>query len=226
MEQARYYFESDAVFLIGSFARGDQNDLSDIDILLITQSAKPLSGFYKQLHCDFNKKLISIIRYPFHIFQKHWNEGSLFSYHLIKEAKIHYKNDPVSNFMQSPFFLKESFYSDIDFLGKRLVLYEKENLFDKSSIYFSSQLFLHLKNIAMFKLADINQVTFNKWYAYNWLVERGYCNQNERRFFDVLKNAYLHIYKKQSYHEKISVDDFAQLVKFVRKVHNNVQDTF
>lgn len=225
MEQAQHYFEAEAVMLIGSFARGDQNELSDVDILLVTQSKKPLKKFYEDLNCGFNKKLVSLIRYPFHIFQKHWIEGSLFSYHLIKESKIHYSNDVVSEFMRSPFQLKDSFFFDIDHLGHRLDLYKNIDLFDKSAVYFSSQFFLHLKNIAMFKLAEMGQVTFNKWTAFDWLASNYCSDSKEQEVCELLKSAYLHIYKKREHCGDISTEDFDQILNFVRKVHADVQNT-
>jgi predicted nucleotidyltransferase len=222
--EANAYFEASATFLIGSYARGDATEVSDVDILVVTSSTKSLNIFYQNLQCDFDKKLISIIRYPFHIFQKHWLGGSLFTYHLVYEAKLYYADSILTNFMKSEFRLKASFSDDIASQGEILALYEPTDLFDDSAVYFSSQLFLVIKNIAIFSLAEQQKITLNKWQAYSWISEQWHQRFGPSLHFEAIKSAYLHIYKKENLSKLISKDDFKMLVSFTGEVLSNVQD--
>lgn len=223
--QANSYFEASATFLIGSYARGDISDLSDVDILVVTSSQKSKHGFIRDLRCDFDKNLVSIIKYPSHILQKHWSEGSLFTYHLRNEARCYYAEGDVLNFMKTEFRLKDNFSEDIGAQRKTLSVYQPANLFDDSTVFFTSQLFLLLKNVAIFSLADRGIINLNKWSAYKALASRWNKEYGYSSYFEEIESAYLHIYKKTKLKKIFSIDEFKSLVAFTSEVSAYAQNS-
>ena len=74
---------SDSVILYGSYARGDQNDTSDIDFLVVASKRK----------ATFSIKNVSVTTYTKEQLLNMANEGSLFICHIVNEGKeIYGKN--------------------------------------------------------------------------------------------------------------------------------------
>ena len=74
---------SDSVILFGSYSRGDQNETSDIDILVVSRNRK----------ATFYINNISVTTYTKEQLLKMANQGSLFICHIVNEGKaIHGEN--------------------------------------------------------------------------------------------------------------------------------------
>jgi predicted nucleotidyltransferase len=161
------YFNARSVFLFGSYARGDQSVLSDIDLLILSDNPKSMSPIYNKLKKLNLPNPLSLVVYSPVDFAKFWNDGSLFVHHIISEGILLYDDEVIEKLQQKGFFLKNEFYDDIKAQADRLDLFRDDRRFDGIFINVFARLFSIYKNIVFFSLANRGCPIFNKSIAFN-----------------------------------------------------------
>lgn len=74
------------LYIFGSYCRGEIDELSDIDLLIIKDKNEKLASFDLDKYSIYNKDRIIAL----------WNEGNPFAWHLYLEAKLIYSNDNIN----------------------------------------------------------------------------------------------------------------------------------
>ncbi|WP_375157924.1 nucleotidyltransferase family protein [Bradyrhizobium sp. RDT46] len=137
--------------LFGSRARGDDEPNSDIDLLFITDEAKPRLINSNRMSCSF---------YPSsHLFSKA-EEGDLFVLHLVREAKIFYDEKGDFDDMSKAFRFKESYAPTIEqasSLGSFIL--EHREAFDDASLA-NKRIAWCVRTILIARAADVGRAIF------------------------------------------------------------------
>jgi predicted nucleotidyltransferase len=94
----------EAIFLYGSWARGDQGEGSDKDLLMVTNESR---GYHVT---DGHH---SMTYYPLETLQEKATFGDLFVYHLIREAKSVFDPNDVLDAIRKLFKQKDSYQTEI-----------------------------------------------------------------------------------------------------------------
>lgn len=83
------------IYLFGSFARGDQDQYSDIDILIVIDDCTENEYiYYKDSFAQILKVPVSWLSvYRIGKIRKMHNSGSYFLWHIKKEGKVIYSSD-------------------------------------------------------------------------------------------------------------------------------------
>jgi len=143
-----------AIILIGSYSRGDTNEYSDIDLVLITDLFLPRSKFYAILPSELNIKELSLLPYPLEIFTKLYMEGSLFIAHVLKEGLVLYDEGCYANLRRISFKVtRESLLLQWKMLKQRVRLYDNLSMFGEVFVDCLSHMYSIMKNAAIITLA-------------------------------------------------------------------------
>src|SRR5205809_982801 len=151
------------VFLFGSYARGDQDESSDIDILVITHGEKLLSEILSLVPDLEIKTKLSLAPYSSSIFVALYKSGSLFVKHLITEGKLLYDDGFYTTLSRQPF--PDSFEDsvrELNLIKDRLTLYSDLSIFNGLLFDFYTRIYLMTCDLAIVGLALRNEPQFNK----------------------------------------------------------------
>jgi len=152
-----------SIILIGSYARGDPNEYSDVDLVLISDISLSRSELLATLPSGQNMKKLSLLPYPSGIFKILYIEGSLFMAHLLKEGQVLYDDGYYAHLRKRPFKVsRESLLLQWKMLKQRVGLYDDLSIYGEVFIDCISHLYSLIKNIAIIALALEGELTFNK----------------------------------------------------------------
>lgn len=152
-----------SIILVGSYARGDPNEYSDIDLVLISDTSLSRSELLAKLPSGENMKKLSLLPYPSRIFAILYMEGSLFMAHLLKEGLVLYDDGYYTHLTKQPFKIsRESLLLQWDMLKQRVGLYDDLSIYGEVFIDCISHLYSLVKNVAIIALALKGELTFNK----------------------------------------------------------------
>jgi len=156
------------IILIGSYARGDIHEYSDIDMVLITDLDLPRSYFYSILPERLNIKELSLLPYNSIVFSELYFEGSIFMAHVLKEGKLLYDDGYFITLLKKPFkILKENLFFELQIIKQRLSLYNDLSIYGEIFIDCLSHLYSIAKNTAIIALASKGDIIFNKEEVFN-----------------------------------------------------------
>jgi len=145
--------------LIGSCARGDNNESSDIDILIIKNSFTPESKTSEQTEDIFHE---SEIVYDENTFNSLYQNGSLFLYHAFLEGQVLSGNIDKWNELSESFTVQKDFRNELEDSKTRMNLLGKTDIFGGSFLTPLIHAHIELKNSCIFYLAHHGIYEFNK----------------------------------------------------------------
>ena len=136
--------------IFGSQVRGDADPLSDLDVLIITDSGKPDTADIEKYFKDEYKQNSDISIYSFSRLKEMYGHGHLFAWHLFQESKfIPYKNTKnLIGELGKPNLYNDA-HQDISELIGLLNSIETELKFGVNSVYEAGLLYVCLRNIAL-----------------------------------------------------------------------------
>jgi Nucleotidyltransferase domain len=150
---------SDFLVLVGSHARGDADERSDVDLLVIGEAddtaARSIGGRYGGP--------INVVSFPTPVFFKHFRSGSLFLEHAFSEGRLLDGCADTWEFLRGTFSVKSNYFSEsrkcariCRFLATNMEMYGGHYLAPLVVAY--SQ----VKNASIFFLAHFGRFVFNK----------------------------------------------------------------
>lgn len=177
------YFDYISIYLFGSYARGDFNKDSDIDILILSNKYKRRFDIGKYSYSPYTKETL----------KKMANDGSLFILHIIEEGKK-LEGVDIVNFLSENFRKKESYESYRKDLRDCLPLLDiNEKLFKNNKSKFARfqkymiRSFIYSLSVDQgFNEFNINTVLeylklerFQRYFKAKWILEINYNKFNE-----------------------------------------------
>ncbi|MGO9377802.1 MAG: nucleotidyltransferase domain-containing protein [Dissulfurispiraceae bacterium] len=156
----------DAILLYGSVARGDADEWSDIDLVVIGSDPKlTLTDLYKTI-ADIDER-VSLIYYPMTVFRTLYAEHAFFISHLQKETVAlydrHNRLEPISS---QPFVAAVHTAEEIKAYRDRLVPYMNPLRFNNNFLFCLSHLYSIGKGIIMRGLTKRGIFEFNREAAF------------------------------------------------------------
>ena len=97
--------------LIGSYARGDFDERSDCDVLLVNLSE---CAFDKNLLPTKNSEIVNYINYDSELFEQFYNDGSLFLYHALYEGLLLMGDEFIWQSLKDDFSVQKRFTNEIN----------------------------------------------------------------------------------------------------------------
>lgn len=160
------------IILYGSVARTKADELSDIDLLLVTDSdlaRKQVREIYSMIPESFlaKNRCLRLVAYSKKDFKKMYSEGSLFMAHVISEGVVLYDDGFYSRLRNKDFQLsKENLKISLAILRERLSLTDDLTKYNNFFIRCLAGFFALSKNIAYIALALEGQPVFDKKKAF------------------------------------------------------------
>lgn len=156
----------DAVLLCGSVARGDADEWSDIDLVVIGSDPNLTPKSLRGALAARNDH-ISLIYYPAPEFRKLYRQGALFIAHLKKEGIVLY--DPLNllkSVMNQPFAPVVNVRQEIKAHRLKLAPYTDPKRFNNNFLFCLSHLYSIGKGVVMLGLAKKGVLEFNREAAF------------------------------------------------------------
>ncbi len=148
------------VVIFGSVARGDSNKNSDIDVLLINYDSNDAD--YILSKCNLPDLPINYIEYDLSKFEKYFNMGSLFLYHIFNQGLLLYGNEEKWSEYGNKFRLKNNFDEEINKIKSDIEVYNDISIFNNRFYLPLVNIYPMLKNYCIFSLANMGVYEFNK----------------------------------------------------------------
>jgi predicted nucleotidyltransferase len=176
--------------LYGSFARGDHDDLSDVDVLAVyhtppSDDARRTIG--DQLSKMFTGK-VDLAEYSRPRIEEFYQKGHLFAWHLHAESKnLAGGSDPFFDTLGMPAPYKAAHSDAVGFLE---LLRSTRKEVDKSGvslIYEAGMMYLASRNVAICASYGLNnRPDFSRWAIYNVCKDLGIGPQIQRSEYEFL----------------------------------------
>ena len=193
--------------LIGSVARGEQKNNSDVDIVRINNE------YEVERQNKWPLGPINYIDYTLDDFHRLYNEGSLFIYHILNEGILLSGSSDSWN----EYIIK---YKFIDTYGEVLnnirdILHDvsNESIYGGTFLSFYSNIFTLVKNFSIFYLAHNGIFNFNK--------ETAFVNVFGRKYYYILNTAY-NIFERNDPYLLSSIDIKSELL--AKEIINYIND--
>jgi hypothetical protein len=153
---------------VGSMARGDANEFSDIDLVVVSTKFLPRDAFYSLIPKDVDTVDLSLLVYPRARFDQLYSKGALFIEHVLKEGKVLYDTGYYQDLQSKEFRVSQSrLRFQLLLLRQRLDLYRDISIYNDVFTDCLSHMFSIMKNIAIVGLAIKGVIIFNKEEAIN-----------------------------------------------------------
>lgn len=153
----------DSILLFGSYARGDTNPTSDVDVLMITKKEIPRTEIMHSLPESPIKNKLKISIYSPSFFQTMYQNGALFVYHILSESKIIFDDGFIESLRKIPFPLSlADCQNELRLLKVVLSLYEDPTPFNNSFANAYSRLYSILGRVIILGVALRTKPIFNK----------------------------------------------------------------
>lgn len=171
------------VLLIGSYARGDYNDRSDCDLVLV--------------NCDYSNidksslvKItapVSLIKYDTKTFNSLYYKGSLFFYHIFFEGVLISGDKDKWRELKKKFNVQAKFKIELNKINKRTNLLSNLSIFNNMYLTPLFNAYSELKNACIFFLAENKIYEFNKTECFSSalsIIGLDYPHEELRIFYD------------------------------------------
>jgi predicted nucleotidyltransferase len=160
------------VWLFGSVARGDEDELSDIDLFVLGKDPdlRP-SIIRRQLHLENRPPKVSIIYHTPETLERFVRNGSRFIVHLQLEGKVLFDSEGVLGEIQRMPLLRTSVKPEVDGQLKRLELLDRPQRFNGNLLFPLTHAFSSGKAIVMAILAENQIYEFNRDGAFDAFAE-------------------------------------------------------
>ena len=156
----------DAVLLCGSVARGDADQWSDIDMVVIGSDAEITAQQLREALSDRQNR-VSLIYHSTSSFQEHHREGALFMAHLKKEGFALYDRLNLLRAIQDqPLAPIENISEEIAAQQAKLAPYRDSRRFNNNFLFCLSHLYSIGKGVVMLALAKKGLLEFNREAAF------------------------------------------------------------
>lgn len=169
--------------LIGSYARGDFNENSDCDVLLVDTEE---SEFEISALSTGARKYVGFINYDEKTFLRLYEIGSLFLYHVLQEGVVIEGDRREWSHLRSSFVVQSNFINELNEIVKTTDLLSKTAIFGGKFLTPLVNAFTELKNACIFSLAHHGIYEFNKTKCF----ERSFENSDRYLRLKSLKSFY------------------------------------
>lgn len=161
------------VWLFGSVARGDDDELSDIDLFILGNDPdlRP-SIIRRQLHLENHPPKVSIVYHTQETLNRFVKNGSRFVVHLQLEGEVLFDSEGVLGEIQRMPPLRTSVKPEVDGQLKRLELLDRPQRFNGNLLFPLTHVFSSGKAIVMAILAENQIYEFNREGAFDAFAER------------------------------------------------------
>ena len=146
------------IVLIGSYARGDYNDRSDCDLVLINCNDIPTDIYI----LEKITAPVNIIKYDTNQFNSLYAKGSLFFYHILYEGLLISGDRKQWAILKESFNVQQKFDKELRAINKRTVLLSNLPIFNDMFLTPLFNVYSELKNACIFFLAENKIYEFNK----------------------------------------------------------------
>jgi len=159
------------IILTGSYARGDFDKSSDIDIVLITQREASRRELFSRLPASPIRSLVSLHPISSASFVTMYQNGNLFVRHVITEGKTLFDRGFYRSLRRDPMpFSNREMFREWDLTKKRLELYSDADIFNYLFKECLSRIYHMACRIAIVASAIDGNPTFNKETAFGRLI--------------------------------------------------------
>jgi len=156
----------DGILLCGSVARGDANQWSDIDLVVIGSDTELTPSDLRKALAEQNERL-SLIYYPTATFQKLYRERALFIAHLKKEGIALYDRLHIlETILNEPFTPAVNVIEELKAYRAKLAPYDDARRFNNNFLFCLSHLYSIGKGVIMLGLAKDGILEFNREAAF------------------------------------------------------------
>jgi len=218
------------IILIGSQARGDSNEFSDIDLVIITNGYYSRTEIEKILPINLKDIRLSLLTYPSDRFMELYQSGALFMLHVINEGIVLFDDGFYNNLRKTYFRLsKEDLTTQWKIIKQTMKLYNDLDIYGGIYITCLSHLFSIIKNVAVTSLASKGDYEFNKTISLDKLkiyyptLEQDIEELSELKKYSLLwsKNIRTKNFKYEFYSKEKTIKHIKQLNKIIKKVELN-----
>lgn len=210
-------FQVASICIFGSMARGDSDDFSDRDVLVVSDSVE-----WREMYAaDLRLKGWSVSEYFPKVLMDMSKDGSLFLQHVCQEGEIvfdknYWLQDLISNFSPKPF------YAEIENaieLAKPLdrIVYRNEGYFAALDVVFS-----FLRNFGIIHAANSGKYIFSfsdisEWIVLNFDLDSDHVNLLFRL------REYKKAYRARIFHSNLNFkEDYYLSLQLLKKLDLNV----
>ena len=152
----------EGVLLCGSVARGDADEWSDIDLVVIGSDPDLTTSRMREALADMNRR-VSLIYYPAEAFDEQFRQHALFIAHLQKEGLIVFdRSGRLKNILGKPFAPVVDVEQGIRAHRARLAPYSDPRRFNNNFLFCLSHLYSIGKGVVMLGLAKEGVLEFNR----------------------------------------------------------------
>jgi predicted nucleotidyltransferase len=156
----------DAVLLCGSVARGDADQWSDIDLVVLGSDPELTPGDLREALSEQDERL-SLIYYPTTTFEKFYQERALFIAHLKKEGiPLYDRLNLLNSLLSQPFTPIVDVAEEIKAHKAKLAPYTDPRRFNNNFLFCLSHLYSIGKGVIMLGLAKRGVLEFNREAAF------------------------------------------------------------
>jgi predicted nucleotidyltransferase len=156
----------DAVLLCGSVARGEANEWSDIDLVVIGSGPHLTPEQLRQRLSERDER-VSLLYYPTSLFRKLYDQRALFIAHLKKEGIALYDRlDLLKAVLTQPFVPVVDVTEEIKAHRAKLAPYTDPRRFNNNFLFSLSHLYSIGKGVIMLGLAKRGVLEFNREEAF------------------------------------------------------------
>jgi predicted nucleotidyltransferase len=161
------------VWLFGSVARGDEDELSDIDLFILGNDPHLRPSIIRsRLHLKNRPPKVSIVYHTPETLERFVKNGSRFIVHLQLEGEVLFDSDGALAKIQRLPTLRTSVKPEVDGQLKRLELLDRPQRFNGNLLFPLTHAFSSGKAIVMAILAENQIYEFNRDGAFDAFVER------------------------------------------------------
>jgi predicted nucleotidyltransferase len=161
-----------SIILIGSVSRGDYNETSDIDLVIITDIDVPVAEITQGLPKSEFEERLSILPYWKPLFRKRYLWGNLFIRHVVEEGKVQFDRGFYEELLKAPFRdSREETRFELELVKKRLYTYNNLKLFNNLFIDFFTRIYRLSAETVIVGVALAGKPEFNKHDAFKRFAE-------------------------------------------------------
>lgn len=221
----------DTIILIGSHARDDYNEFSDVDIVIIINKNLEEKMFSDLVSNSSLANKFSLLPYNREIFKLMYRHGNLFVRHVVTEGKILYDNGFLSKLKREPL---PSSYNDskreLDSIKNRLNLYDNPIIFNNLYVDSISRIYKIFSGMVITALGIKNEPQFNKEKALERFLKlypnlkEDILSLNELKPFDLAKKGEFK-YRNQNL-PTISHNEFEDKIKRLRRMIHSIESEY
>lgn len=150
------------MILIGSHARGDQNERSDIDVLIVNYDEEEAKYRLRNCASYLDEEKISFVNLDEEEFSDYYDKGSLFLYHVLNEGVLLEGDHSEWESLKLQFNVQRNYSSELEKIMRVLKFYSEDNVFGGKYLFPLVNIFSELKNACIFYLAHQGTYEFGK----------------------------------------------------------------